>query len=191
MPVAGRRAFSGLLVGTLAIGGAAAVVVGAALPWLDTGGVKRSAFTMARIANELGVLDTSERKFAVRALLVTPIVASLVVVLLGLGRARLSGLVGLLLGVAGLGAGTVGTRFSPTTVAGPYVCLIGGAVCILGAWGLLLSPRRGTEVVPTDVQLTVAKPLVFFAGGADNESNAGSDSVVDPLISGNEAKDDR
>ncbi len=186
VPVAGRRAFSGLLMGTLAVGGAAAVVVGAALPWLDTGGVKRSAFTMARIANELGVLDTSERKFAVRALLVTPIVASLVVLLLGLGRARLSGLVGLLLGVAGLGAGTVGTRFSPITVAGPYVCLVGGAVCILGAWGLLLSPRRVTEV-----ERAVPKPLVSARAGADNESNAGSDAVVDPVNAGNEAKDDR
>ena len=130
------------VVAALAVGGAGAVVAGAALPWLDSGGVKRSAFTMARIANELGVLDTSVRKTAVTALLVTPVVASLVVLLLGLGRTRLSGFVGLLLGIAGLGAGTVGTRFSSTTLAGPYVCLVGGAVCILGAWGLLLSPRR-------------------------------------------------
>ena len=129
------------VVAALAVGGAGAVVVGAALPWLVSGGVKRSAFTMARIANELGVLDTSVRKTSVTALLVTPVVASLVVLLLGLGRTRLSGFVGLLLGIAGLGAGTVGTRFSPTTLAGPYVCLVGGAVCILGSWGLLLGPR--------------------------------------------------
>lgn len=129
------------VVAALAVGGAAAVVGGAALPWLDSGGVRRSAFTMARIANELGVLDTGVRRTAVTALLVTPVVASVVVLLLGLGRTRLSGLVGLPLGIAGLGAGTIGTRFSPTTLAGPYVCLVGGAVCILGAWGLLLGPR--------------------------------------------------
>lgn len=124
--------------------GAAAVVAGAALPWLDTGGVKRSAFTMARIANELGVLDTGARRFAVTALLFTPIIACAVLFLLSLGRNRLGGLVALPLGIAGLGAGTIGTRFSPSTLVGPYVCLVGGALCILGAWGLLLTPRRAT-----------------------------------------------
>ena len=125
--------------------GAAAVVAGAALPWLVTGGVKRSAFTMARIASELGVLNTGVRRSAVTALLLTPIVASAVLLLLGLGRSRLSGLISLPLGMAGLGAGTVGTRLSPSPLAGPYVCLVGGALCILGAWGLLMTPRRADQ----------------------------------------------
>lgn len=112
-------------------------MLGAALPWIETGGIKRSAFTMARIASELGVLDTSTRKTSVTILLFTPVVASLVVLLLGLGRPRIAAIVALPLGVAGLGAGTIGTKFSPDHLVGPYVCLIGGLLCLIGAWGLL------------------------------------------------------
>ena len=186
-----RRGLPAFAVGALAVGGAVMVIVGAALPWLDLGGVKRSAFTMARIANELGVLDTSERKFAVRALLVTPIIASLVVLLLGLGRVRLAGLVGLPLGVAGLGAGTIGTRFSPTTPAGPYVCLVGGAIGILGAWGLLLSPRVKPVVAtdqPNSLGFTIERvdnasgPALF----ASTTTISGTESHP-ALVEGNEA----
>ena len=130
-----------IVVSSLAVLGGVGVVVGAALPWITTG-VSRSAFTMARIASEIGVLDTSVRKFAVTALLATPIVVSLVLLLLGLGKPKLAGLIGLPLGVAGLGGGIVGSKFSSTTLAGPLVCLVGGVLTIVGAWGLLLLPSR-------------------------------------------------
>ncbi len=129
-------------VGALAVIGSAGVVAGAALPWLDTGGVRRSAFTMARIASELGVLDTTMRRTAVSVLLVTPVAAGVVVLLLGLGRLRLSGFAALPLGVLGLGAGVVGTQFGPPRLVGPYVCIVAGAVCLLGAWGLVFLPGR-------------------------------------------------
>ena len=129
-------------VGALAVLGSAGVVAGAALPWLDTGGVRRSAFTMARIASELGVLDTTMRRTAVSVLLVTPVVAGVVVLLLGLGRLRLSGFAALPLGVLGLGAGVVGTHFGPPRLVGPYVCIVAGALCLLGAWGLVFLPGR-------------------------------------------------
>ena len=123
--------------GMLAVLGSVGVVLGAALPWLETGRVKRSVFTMARIASEIGVLDSSTRRAAVTALLFTPVVASVVVLLIGLGRPRSAGAVALPLGVAGLGAGTIGTKFSPNHLIGPYVCLGAGVVCIVGAWGLV------------------------------------------------------
>jgi hypothetical protein len=136
-------------VGTLAVLGAGGVVLGAALPWLDSGGIKRSAFTLARIASEFGALDTPTRRAAISVLLVTPVVAGFVVLLLGLGRPRLSGLVALPLGVLGLGAGVIGTQLSPDRLAGPYVCLVAGAMCLLGAWGLVFVPgRRSTRREP-------------------------------------------
>ena len=129
-------------VGALAVLGSAGVVTGAALPWIDTGGVRRSAFTMARIASEFGVLDTTMRRVAVSVLLVTPAAAGLVVLLLGLGRLRLSGLAALPLGVLGLGAGIVGSQFGPRRLPGPYLCIVAGVVCLLGAWGLVFLPGR-------------------------------------------------
>lgn len=131
-----------LAVGVLAVAGAAGVVLGAALPWIETGGAQRSVFTMARIASELGVLDTRSRRVAVTVLLFTPVAASIVVLLLGLGRPRLAGVVAIPLGIAGLGAGTIGTRLSPDHLPGPYVCLGAGIVCLIGAWGLVFLSRH-------------------------------------------------
>lgn len=129
-------------VGVLTVAGAGGVVLGAALPWVETGRARRSVFTMARIASELGVLDTGTRRSAVTALLFTPVVASIVVLLLGLGRARLAGFVAVPLGMAGLGAGTLGTKFSPNHLIGPYVCLGAGVMCLAGAWGLVFLSKR-------------------------------------------------
>ena len=137
-----------LAAGALAVLGSVGVVLGAALPWLETGRAKRSVFTMARIASEIGVLDTSTRRAAVAVLLFTPVVASVVVLLIGLARPRLAGAVALPLGVAGLGAGTIGTKFSPNHLIGPYVCLGAGVVCLVGAWGLVfLSPHAEDRAV--------------------------------------------
>lgn len=135
--------------GLLAVFGSVGVVVGAALPWLETGRVKRSVFTMARIASEIGVLDTSTRRTAVTLLLVTPVVASVVVLLIGLGHPRLAGIAALPLGVAGLGAGTIGTKFSQDRLIGPYVCLGAGVVCLVGAWGLVFLSAHAEEATIT------------------------------------------
>ncbi len=135
--------------GLLAVLGSVGVVLGAALPWLETGRVRRSVFTMARIASEIGVLDTSTRRAAVTMLLFTPVVASVVVLLIGLGRPRFAGAVALPLGVAGLGAGTIGTKFSPNHLIGPYVCLVAGAVCLVGAWGLVFLSTHAEDPVIT------------------------------------------
>lgn len=148
MPNSARASSRAVIgVGALAVVGCAGVVLGAALPWLDTGGVRRSAFTMARIANEFGVIDTPVRRGAIVALLFTPIVASIVVLLLALHRTRLAGLLSLPMGIAGLGSGTIGTRFTSKHLPGPLVCLAAGALCIVGAWGLLLvpSPKNSTK----------------------------------------------
>lgn len=104
---------------------------------------------MARIASEIGVLDTSTRRAAVTMLLFTPVVASAVVLLIGLGRPRVAGAVALPLGVAGLGAGTIGTKFSPNHLIGPYVCLVAGGVCLVGAWGLVFLSTPAENPVVT------------------------------------------
>lgn len=138
-----------LAAGLLAVLGSVGVVLGAALPWLETGRVKRSVFTMARIASEIGVLDTSTRRAAVTVLLFTPVVASAVVLLIGLGRPRFAGAVALPLGVAGLGAGTIGTKFSANHLIGPYVCLGAGVVCLVGAWGLVFLSAHAEDPIIT------------------------------------------
>ena len=138
-----------LAAGLLAVLGSVGVVLGAALPWLETGRVKRSVFTMARIASEIGVLDTSTRRAAVTMLLFTPVVASAVVLLIGLGRPRFAGAVALPLGVAGLGAGTIGTKFSANHLIGPYVCLGAGVVCLVGAWGLVFLSAHAEDPIIT------------------------------------------
>ncbi len=104
---------------------------------------------MARIASEIGVLDTSTRRAGVTVLLFTPVVASVVVLLIGLGRPRLAGTVTLPLGVAGLGTGTVGTKFSPDHLMGPYVCVAAGVVCLVGGWGLVFLSTHAEDPVIT------------------------------------------
>lgn len=106
--------------------------MGAALPWLKTGGVARSVFTLARVANELGLLDRPERRAAVYGLLGVPLLAPIALILLSLRLRKLAALVLIIVGLLGLGAGGAGLFFGAGQI-GPPVAFVGGIVAFLAA----------------------------------------------------------
>ncbi len=126
----GARGSDRWLLGALA--GGVGVIAGAALPWLETGGVARSVFTLARVASELGLLDRPGRKLAVYSLLGVPLLVPLALILLSLGLRKISGLVLIVTGLLGTGSGGAGVVFGFGQV-GPPVALVGGLIALVAA----------------------------------------------------------
>jgi hypothetical protein len=126
----GSRGNDRWLAGALA--GGVAVVAGAALPWLETGGVARSVFTLARVASELGLLDRAGRRVAVYSLLSVPLLVPFALILLSLGLRKLAGLVLILIGLLGTGSGAAGLAFGAGQL-GPPVSLSGGLIALIAA----------------------------------------------------------
>lgn len=123
--------------------GAAGVPLGAALPWLEIGNVPRSAFSLARIGSELGVVETRSARVAVVALFLSPAVLGIVVIVLAMGWRRTLGVIGAGLGLAAWLTGLVGLRFASTTKQGPLVTALAGSCCLIGALAVFTATRAG------------------------------------------------
>jgi hypothetical protein len=123
----------------LVVVGLGAGVVAASLPWLDTGGVSRSAFRLVRTVRELAVFERRRDQLAVQAVLALPPVLGVVIVAISLGRRRVAAFLALPAAVGLLGAGVVARRL--TGAVGPLVAAIGGAAALIGAL-LALAPAR-------------------------------------------------
>ena len=108
------------------------VIGGAALPWLETGGVARSVFTLARVASELGLLDRPGRKLAVYSLLGVPLLVPLALIALSLRLRKLAGVVLIVIGLLGVLSGAAGLAFGAGQL-GPPVALVGGLLCLVAA----------------------------------------------------------
>ena len=117
----------------LALAGGVAVVVGSALPWVGIGGVNRSAFTLARVANEMHVFERRSQRLALYSLLTTPVLLSLGLLLLSVGWWRASALPLIVCGAIGLVAGGIGTWVSTGAGSGPILTVIGGLAALAGS----------------------------------------------------------
>ena len=115
-----------------ALVGGVGVIGGAALPWLETGGVARSVFTLARVASELGLLDRPGRKLAVYSLLGVPLLVPLALIALSLRLRKLAGAVLIVIGLLGVLSGAAGLAFGAGQL-GPPVALVGGLLCLVAA----------------------------------------------------------
>lgn len=124
----------------LVLAGAAGVPVGAALPWLAIGGVHRSAFSLARHASELGIVDTPGARAAVVALFLSPAVFGVVVITAALGWRRRLALLSATVGLVAWGTGLIGLRFGSTTKLGPLVTALAGSCCLIGALVVYTTP---------------------------------------------------
>ena len=122
------------------LAGAAGVPVGAALPWLPSGGVRRSAFSLARHASQLGIVDTPGARAAVVALFLSPAVFGVVVIATALGWRRRLALLSATLGLVAWGTGLIGLRFGSTTKLGPLVTALAGSSCLIGALVVYTTP---------------------------------------------------
>jgi hypothetical protein len=141
-PVASRSIVRGLPGRqVLTVVGLVGMVVGAALPWFGTGPVKRSAFTLIRVANELEVFENRLHRVGVSALLITPLLTGFVIVCLGLRWQKAAGLFALLCALLGVVAGGFGTRISGGSAIGPIVTLIAALAAAIGGGSLFRAPR--------------------------------------------------
>ena len=122
--------------------GAAGVSLGAALPWLEIGGVRRSAFSLARHASELGLVDTPGARAAVIALFLSPAALGVVVIVLAMGWRKTLAAVGAALGLVAWLTGLVGLRFDSTSRQGPLVTALAGSSCLIGALAVLTARSR-------------------------------------------------
>lgn len=128
----------------LALLGGIGVIVGSAMPWVGLGGVERSAFTLARVANEMEVFERRSQRMAVYALWSTPVIVPLGLVLLSVGRRRLSALVWVLGALIGVASGGIGTWASIARGPGPMVTSLGGLSALFGSCLLAVSdPTTG------------------------------------------------
>jgi hypothetical protein len=117
----------------LSLLGGVGVVIGSALPWIGIGGVNRSAFTLARVANEMKVFERRSQRFAVYTLLMTPVLVPLGLFLVSVGWRRSSAFALFIVGVIGLASGGVGVWASIGEGPGPMVTATGGAFAFIGS----------------------------------------------------------
>ena len=138
--------------------GAVGIPVGAALPWVLSGQAKKSAFSLAKSARELGLARAAAdlgiaNESVVRAFLWTlfasPLVAGLIVLLLAFGQRMVVGIMSLIVGLIGAVGGAAGMAFSNASLCGPPVTLTAGVAALGGAVGLLrnglLGPSPGGD----------------------------------------------
>ena len=123
----------------LSLAGGIGVVIGSALPWVGTRSVERSAFTLARMANEMDVFERRSERFAVYTLLMTPVLVPLGLFLVSIGWRRTSALVLFICGLIGLASGGVGLWASTGQGDGPMVTAIGGAFALFGSCVMVFS----------------------------------------------------
>ena len=128
-----------------AVVGAVGIPVGAALPWILSGSAKKSAFSLAKSARELGLASAADdlgiaNETVVRVLLWTlfssPMLAGVIVLLLAFGKRNVVAIFSVLSGLIGVVAGAAGVAVNDTSLSGPRVtllagvCALGGAVCL-------------------------------------------------------------
>lgn len=109
------------------------MIVGSALPWFGLGGVNRSAFTLARVANEMGVFEKRSQRIVVYSLWCTPVFVPLALVLFSVGWRRSSAVCLFLVGLIGTPAGFFALKVSIGREVGPMVTAVGGLLALLGS----------------------------------------------------------
>jgi hypothetical protein len=142
-PMAEKRTH--LIASGAAVLGGALVVAGAALPWVPSGRVTYSAFSAARVVRELNLFKAGPERWAVIALLLTPVVVPLGLILLTVGWRRLGALALLLVGLLGGTAGALVLSFSNDRFSGPVVALVGGVLAVIAS--ILLIVTRAPKAV--------------------------------------------
>jgi hypothetical protein len=120
------------------VGAGAVVVAAAALPWISFGQRTYSAFAAARATRSLRLfesLNVPAARWAVIALLSTPVVVPLASVLLTLGFRKVGAVLLFVVGLFGALAGGLVVASSEGTI-GPIVALTGGIAACFAAIAL-------------------------------------------------------
>ena len=108
----------------------AALVGGAALPWHHSGARQRNAFALARVADDLGLVDTGPRRALLVAVYLLPLLAAFTLLAATLDRRRVTGLFTAFAGVVGLTSAAVDLNLSGSRLVGPAVTIAAGLVAM-------------------------------------------------------------
>ena len=124
-----RRRTTNVVVALVVIANGA-LVVGAALPWHQSGSRVRNAFALARVADDLGLVDTGPRRVLLVAVFLVPLLAALTLLAATLDKRRVTGLFTSFAGVVGLTSAAVDLNLSGSRLVGPAVTLAAGLVAM-------------------------------------------------------------
>ena len=120
----------GVLVVAIALLSDATLVVGASLPWHRSGSVVRNAFALARVADDLGLVDTGPRRALLVAVFLLPLLGALAMFAASVRRVRVTGAFTSLAGVVGLTSAAVDLNLSGCRLVGPATTIAAGVVAI-------------------------------------------------------------
>ena len=132
-----RRAAVGLTVASVV-----ALAVIAALPWARTGRATRSAFALARTADEIGVLEGVVARALFVGLAFLPAAAAAAWLAAVGGRPRWVAPLGAMAGTLGVVGAVVVWRAPVESAVGPTLGLGVGIAAIIGAVATALSERK-------------------------------------------------
>ena len=120
----------------------AAIAIVAALPWAHTGRATRSAFALARTADEIGVLEGVVPRALFVGLAFLPAATAGAWLLAVLGRRRAVAGLGAMAGLLAVVGAVVVWRAPVEPAVGPPLALVLGAAAIIGAVATALSERN-------------------------------------------------
>jgi hypothetical protein len=137
----GRRTTS--VVVAIGVIASAALIGGAALPWHQSGSRVRNAFALARVADDLGLVDTGPRRVLLVAVFLLPLLAALALLAMTLDRRRVAGGFTAFAGIVGLTSAAVDLNLSGSRLVGPAVTIAAGLVAVgCGAHLVLKGDQR-------------------------------------------------
>lgn len=128
-----------------------AVLGATALPWLRTGGARRSAFAMARGADALGLVDSPGRRALLVSWYLLPFLTAATFMARALGRPFAVAGLGALLGAMSIAAGSLVIAWARPEI-GPVAAVASGAAALGAAGWLARSIRSDNAAVQISVE---------------------------------------
>ena len=145
MSAATSRAATATVLATVAILGATA------LPWLRTGGARRSAFAIARGADALGLVDTAGRRALLVSWYLLPFLTAATFTARAVGRPGAVAGLGALVGAMSIAAGSLVIAWARPEI-GPVAAVAFGAAALSGAGWLARSIRSDDSAVQISME---------------------------------------
>ncbi len=133
----------------------AVTVATAFLPWVRTGQASRSSYRLLRDLTNLGLLDSGAATAGRVVWVLLPALAALTVLLLGLGRHRLGGTVGVVVSLIGIGGAITVVRSPVASLIGTWSMLaLAPVALLLSLVNLVIGGSRAPDATPSPVVTT-------------------------------------
>jgi hypothetical protein len=123
----------------------AVVVFARVLPWHQSGLEERDAFALARVADEIGLVTGTTRRFLFVAVFLLPVLAAMSFLAAAAGRWRVAGVMTSTVGGVGLASAAVVLSVSGGRQIGPVVTAMAAVVAAGCGLSLVLGRHRGDD----------------------------------------------